>query len=217
MEQHPPQVGVMGVDWTQLTQRLPPDLLPPAIEELVEGLREDLEPSREWLEFVEKLRAALPNSRKNMMIRYLQDKAAEVLELESSQQIDPDAPLNELGFDSLMAVELANRIGAAAGIAINPTLLFDYPTLAAIAGYFVDEALDLEGEGGVRQKTAQADQTRESITEMLAATMRDRAQPDAPAIDMVSETTEAILEAIDSMTDQEVDRLVQGNPAVKEA
>ena len=31
------------------------------------------------------------------------------------------------------------RIGAAAGIAINPTLLFDYPTLAAIAGYFVDE------------------------------------------------------------------------------
>jgi NADPH:quinone reductase-like Zn-dependent oxidoreductase/acyl carrier protein len=216
MEQHPPQVGVMGIDWAQLMQRFPPDLRPPAIEELVEDLREHLEPSREWLEFVEKLRAALPKSRKDMMTRFLQDKAAEVLELESHQQIDPDAPLNELGFDSLMAVELANRIGAAAGIAINPTLLFDYPTLAAIAGYFVDEALDLEGEDGVRRKTLQTDEARESIAELVDAAMRDRPQPEAPATDMMSETTEAILSAIESMTDQEVDRLVQGPSAVKE-
>jgi polyketide synthase 7 len=53
--------------------------------------------------------------------------------------IDRDRPFRELGFDSLMAVELRNRISAATGLALPSSLVFDFPTTAIVARHLREE------------------------------------------------------------------------------
>ncbi|HEX3757294.1 MAG TPA: SDR family NAD(P)-dependent oxidoreductase, partial [Kofleriaceae bacterium] len=59
----------------------------------------------------------------------------------SAAEVVEDRPLQELGLDSLMAVELRNALGKRAGATLPATLAFDYPTPAAITGYLLDKVL----------------------------------------------------------------------------
>jgi acyl transferase domain-containing protein/acyl carrier protein len=68
-------------------------------------------------------------------------EVATVLAHTSPTAIAPAQAFKELGFDSLTAVELRNRINAATGLALSATLVFDYPNPEALAGHVLGELL----------------------------------------------------------------------------
>jgi len=74
---------------------------------------------------------------------YLRREIATVLGLPATVVIDARTRLFDVGMDSLMAVELKNRIEAGLRCAVRATLLFDYPTLEVLAPYLLKEVLKL--------------------------------------------------------------------------
>ncbi|MDT5355857.1 MAG: 4-hydroxyphenylalkanoate synthase [Mycobacterium sp.] len=83
----------------------------------------------------QRLHSLAPDDRHSLLVETVCSHAAAVMGHLAPEEIDPDTPFRDLGFDSLTAVELRNHIKTATGLALSPTLIFDHPTPAAIAAH----------------------------------------------------------------------------------
>jgi NADPH:quinone reductase-like Zn-dependent oxidoreductase/acyl carrier protein len=79
-----------------------------------------------------RLAGLTPEQRHRELVDLVCGNAATVLG-HSSTEIDGESAFQDLGFDSLTAVELRNRLKNVTGLTLSPTLIFDYPTPAALA------------------------------------------------------------------------------------
>ena len=71
------------------------------------------------------------------------------------ETIDPDRAVQELsGFDSLAAVEMSNQLKSATGLALSPSVIFDYPRPALLAEYLHGELLGLPAGEDARPMAA---------------------------------------------------------------
>ncbi|MFF3540113.1 SDR family NAD(P)-dependent oxidoreductase, partial [Streptomyces sp. NPDC002466] len=83
--------------------------------------------------------AALPGAeRPALLVQLVQREAAAVLGMPDSGAVGKDQVFKDLGFDSLMAVELRRRLSAETGTPLPSTLAFDHPTPAAVAALLLD-------------------------------------------------------------------------------
>jgi len=85
-----------------------------------------------------RLAAAPEAERAEIALEAVLSHVATVLGHDSVREVEPDRPFQELGFDSLSAVELRNRLGSATGLRLTPALAFDHPTPAALAAHLAE-------------------------------------------------------------------------------
>ncbi|MER5336729.1 type I polyketide synthase [Micromonospora sp. NPDC002717] len=87
------------------------------------------------------------DSRTQWWLDVVRTEAAEVLGRPRGD-VTADGAFADLGFDSLTALELADRLSEASGLQLSGTLAFDYPNPAALAGYLAEQVGGPEADRG---------------------------------------------------------------------
>ncbi|MBB4788375.1 SDR family NAD(P)-dependent oxidoreductase [Streptomyces rapamycinicus NRRL 5491] len=86
-----------------------------------------------------RLAGATPEERERILLDMVQQEAARVLGHSAAATLDPDVLFTEIGLDSLMAVELRDRLAKRTALRLPPSFVFDHPTLRMLARQLRDE------------------------------------------------------------------------------
>ncbi len=120
-------------------------VLPPILSSLVRVPKRRSQPGGA---FAAQLAGMGQAERSEAVLGLVRSQVAEVLGHEGTEQVDPERPFGELGFDSLASLELRNRLGIAAGVRLSATVVFDYPSAGALAAHLA-ERLGASGQAKV--------------------------------------------------------------------
>ena len=171
MESSAVNVGVFDVDWTKLgatyTGKVPTFLV-----DLVGQVKKA---AKQENKLRAEITAAAPTARHGILQNYFRAQLARVMEFDP-EKIDVEQPLNSLGLDSLMVIELKNVIESSLDITLPMSRFLEGPSLAQLAGYALESleesGFDEAGDAPAVEATAEASSTS-------AATSTDAAAPAA--------------------------------------
>ena len=129
--------AVLTADWAAFGEAL--ESRPPLFEDLLSDASADDEAAASSEDLLAQLAATPAAGREELLVSFLQREVQAVLRLPSTPA--PTVGFFDLGMDSLMAVELRNRLNRAfsGAYAAPNTLVFDYPNILVLAGHLAGE------------------------------------------------------------------------------
>jgi acyl transferase domain-containing protein/NAD(P)-dependent dehydrogenase (short-subunit alcohol dehydrogenase family)/acyl carrier protein len=204
-----PAIVPARLDMAVLRVQARAGIVPPLLRDLVRT------PAREGASgtgsLARRLASTPEDEREQVVLDLVRSEVASVLGHDSSDAIDIQRAFNELGFDSLTAVELRNRLSGASGVQLPATLAFDYPSTAALSDFLLRQISPEIGEREEERGPSEAD-VRNAIASIPLARLREAGMVDALLrLAGLAEESEAPLEQerLETIDEMDVESLVK--------
>jgi acyl transferase domain-containing protein len=140
-----PQAAVMPVNWPAFLEQFAPGERPRALDDLARAFpteaTKDEQTVRGPAVFLTALIAAPARERRAILVGFLQTELAAITG--DDTLADPSAGFFDMGLDSLMAVEMKNRLGAHLDVTLPATVVFRFPNIAALSDHLLTDVLGL--------------------------------------------------------------------------
>jgi hypothetical protein len=142
---NPAQVGVLPMNWAKVVQQSGRLGERPFFQQILSAYTTPQSTSATPNDnILARLDQAPAGERLEMLESYVQEQVRRVLGLNEAQMPDSRQGLTDIGMDSLMAVELSNRLQAGVEQPLPSTLAFEQPTIEALTIYLANEVLGLQ-------------------------------------------------------------------------
>jgi NAD(P)-dependent dehydrogenase (short-subunit alcohol dehydrogenase family)/acyl carrier protein len=141
LQQDAPHVGVFPFDWAKFMQLFGEGREPTLLTELRSKARTHVNGHGEQIQsdLSQRLAEIPPEQRHDFLVAYIRGQLVNILGLDPNYELEPHRGFFDLGIDSLMALDMKNRLQTALGFPIPTTLVFEYPTVEGLADYLLKE------------------------------------------------------------------------------
>jgi acyl transferase domain-containing protein/acyl carrier protein len=177
-------VGVQPITWPRFLDLLDSGRVPPLLMQVAQGVdvpARAQSPLPAGSAILGELEAAAPSDRPQILLTHVREQALRILGVDPSRPLEPHHRFFEVGMDSLMAVELKNRLQTTLGCALPATVVFDYPSVGDLSTYLYSQVLRMAVQkptcAAIEPRTAepvrgQEELSEEELTSMLAERLK---------------------------------------------
>ncbi|KJK33052.1 hypothetical protein UK23_47750, partial [Lentzea aerocolonigenes] len=151
------QLTVTDIDWATFAPSFTAERPSPLLTGIPEARQALAEEPVEESELKQRLTKLTEAERDRALLDLVRAEAAKTLGYPESDQVPVGRAFRELGFDSVTAVEMRNRLKTATGLALPATLVFDYPTATTLSQHLRDELFGGTEQLEVRAATLASD------------------------------------------------------------
>ena len=187
LSSRPVQVGVLPINWKRYSQHLDGKQAQSILRHLVKVKSQIAQAPTSGI-VLEKLKTAPESERESILHQYAQQQVVKTLGLDPSKPFDTQRMLADIGMDSLMAVELKNKIDGDFGMNIPVAYFLEKATVAGLAKMLLEQYSN-ENHAPASEDGSQNGNSHVSTT-------------------MDSETAKNLLSNLDQLSEDEVNSLL---------